>query len=303
VRPILFVLLAAGTAAADPVLEGTGDVDGKPGDEVLRLDADGTLHAGTASIVVPLDSAHPAFDRKRKLAAIALGGSRRGVLLAMPTEGDEDPSNRTRVFLYTKGALRLVFDQVGPDPTFDARGIGRYLESPYDACTRGSKPGQTALPKVRLDQLTLRLDKSGTKLVSSRSRSKEVFDCNELSACPFVYELDGTAEPQLAGEILRDLRGRAAYAWQSLALAMQGAGTIRVRLAEEKPEVTYLDEVYVVVGGKRVDPKACASAPAPAYCAADQRPYVMRQGDVLDLELDVPAGARTLEARGYYVPR
>lgn len=179
-RIAAFLVLIAGTASAAPLIEATGDIDGAKGDETLRLDPDGTLHAGTASITVPLDESQTAFDRQRRLSAVPLGGKRRGVLLVTPTEGSEDPPNRNRVFLYVNGRLRLVFDTVGDTPVFDARGVGRYFADVGEACERAWKPGGPA-PKVRLVQFALRLDRAATKLVSTSRRTNQVFDCDHLS--------------------------------------------------------------------------------------------------------------------------
>jgi hypothetical protein len=174
------LVLLAGSASAAPLIESTGDVDGAKGVETLRLEPDGTLHAGPASIRVELDDSHPAFDRQRRISVVPLGGKRRGVLLVTPAEGSEDPPNRNRVYLYANRTLRPVFDNVGDTPMFDARGVGRYFEDVSEACERAWKPDGPP-PKVRLVRFTLRLDRAGKRLVSTGRRTNEVFDCDHLS--------------------------------------------------------------------------------------------------------------------------
>ena len=153
------------------------------------------------------------------------------------------------------------------------------------------------------DRVTLALDASGGRMkVRSRRPLSQVQSCDALAAGPFVYRL-GDGEPQLLGEILRNVRGAAAATVQSLAVEGRGEGRVEVRLSEQKPEVTYLDEVFLEVDGVRVEPQACRAAAAPAYCAADGRNHLMGEGDALDLQFVTPPhAAARLVARGYYVP-
>jgi len=301
---VLAFLGAAGSAAAeprasDPLAEARGDLDGKRGHDTVRLLRDGTLTAGDATLAVELHQ--PGTDDNAEvsdLKVISLGGRRRGVMLVTTVPWGEDEPDRSRVFLYQKGALVLVFDEQRPGLRFSAKGTGRYLEGFGETCD-----GKKDDARAKVHAVALRLNRKGTEMIRTRAPSRRVISCDydAMSACPFVYELDdGT--PWFAGEILRNLRGSPAYALQSLGLRTQTAGTARLRLSEEKPEVTYLDEIYLVVDGTRVAPTACRATPAPAYCVADHRYHVMAEGDTLELELDVPAGPRSLFARGFYIP-
>lgn len=263
---------AAPTAAAPagPVVSTTADIDG-----VARDDA--------SLRVVPLDA------------------QRTAILLTTPTAEDEDPPSRFQLFIVHEGTLLRVFDRVigvynSPDIVFPGDGTLRYVEQGWMACERARHP-PTPVPK---QQVVHRLDHAGTTLVESqRLDTAETQDCSQLSACPFVYAVtDGSAT--LVGEILRDLRGERAYALQSLPLPRN---TAHLRLTEEKPEITHLDEIYLLVEDTPLHPRACASSPAPAYCAADHIPYTLHRGDTLDLHFDAPADADiTLFARGYYLP-
>ena len=267
-------LLVPTIAAAAPV------VSIEDGGEKITLDADGTLTAGAASIQLKFDRPEGA-DKESKLRVVSLGGKRRGILLDSPTDGDEDPPDRHRVFLWDK-KLTLVFDEVIDSPiTFSPMGTGRYVESGWGACTRVKNKKE-----VKKKVFTLKL--VGKKLVKTSKTSNEVQKCDELAACPFVY-VDG----RFVGEILRNVR----YEPQLQSLFV---GSGHVRITEEKPEITLIDELYIEVGGQRVHPAACDADPSLAYCAADGRYFVMNTGDTLDL--DLPDGERTLFARGYYVP-
>lgn len=279
-----------------------GDVDGVPGDEPITLRAGGVLSAGAASIQVELEPSPEVYWKQQaRLEVVDLGGGRRGVLFAAPTAELEDPPNRYRVYVLDKGSLVPVLDEVIgaygiTKLEFPGDGTARYIEDGWTACERveGAK-------QVVRDQVTFRLNAAGTRMtVSSRKPTRHVQVCDELAACPYVDVLDAGGSRRI-GEILRDVRGARAATVQSLDLGDQGAGPTTIRISEEKAEVTFLDEVFVESGGARIYPRGCAITPSPAYCAADGRPHVLRQGDTLDLVFD--AGEHVvLFARGYYVP-
>ncbi len=125
------------------------------------------------------------------------------------------------------------------------------------------------------------------------------------AACPHVYAGRGDAAPEFQGEILRHLAGRKLEARQSLALTTETecGSPVRVRLSENKPEITYLDEVYLQVGDRRIPPGDCAVA---RYCANDGRYHRLAPGDSLELVFDIPdrlaCTPATLVADGYYAP-
>ena len=66
--------------------------------------------------------------------------------------------------------------------------------------------------------------------------------------------------------------------------------------------MTFVDEVYLEVDGRRVAPIACGADPTLSYCAADGNYHVMSTGAVLPLRFEAPYGTRELFARGYYRP-
>jgi len=287
--------LAAPSAGKLVTIE--ADIDGVAGDEKVTLDKDGTLSAGLGETSV--EYMEPDGPKNTTLEVISLGGKRRGVYLVTKLTEGEDPDPRHQIFLYDKGSLKRVFDQMLQSKriVFSKLGTGRYVESASEACMRQKPKGPKRI--ATMDTITLKLDAKATKLVESRKPSKETFDCDELSACPFVYEVvDGT--PVFVGEILRDIRYRDNAALQPLSLG-RGAGA-RIRLTEEKPEITFVDEIYLDVDGVRVAPAACVADPTLAYCTADGRYHVMVTGDALSLDFVATTGMRQLFARGYYNP-
>ena len=299
-----FILLVLATpAAAAPSAGKTfsteADLDGAPGNEKISIDIDGTLTAGLGETSVEYDESDG--PRHTTAEVISLGGKRRGIYLVTERQEGEDPPSRHQVFLYEKGSLKLVFNQIIDTQriNFSKKGTGRYVESGWGACTRVQTEKTGPVKRATMQIITLKLDAKATKLVESRKAGTEVQECDQLAACPFVYEvIDG--EPLFMGEILRDVRYRHNATLQPLSL---GPGTgATIRLTEEKAEITFLDEIYLEVDGLRVPPKACVADPTLAYCAADGRYHVMTIGDVLPLEFDAAPGKRTLFARGYYNP-
>src|SRR5262249_20835381 len=115
------------------------------------------------------------------------------------------------------------------------------------------------------------------------------------SACPFVYA-GGAAMPlREQGEILRNLSHPSLESAQGLTLrsSVPCGQPLRVRVAEEKRETTYLDSIAVSVGGHTVAPTTCSSAPAPPYCSDDGEYFVLAPGDMLDLEFVLPLGSES----------
>lgn len=131
-------------------------------------------------------------------------------------------------------------------------------------------------------------------------------------ACPFVYTQHSAGGWSYRGEILRNLRRASLEETQTLDVSIPqslcDAPTFKVRLTEEKQEVTYLDSVALLAGGQRVLPMACTANQD--YCRDDGSYYMLKEGDVLDVEFDwTPSvkeacrrGDFRLEANGYYIP-
>ena len=91
------------------------------------------------------------------------------------------------------------------------------------------------------------------------------------AACPLVYVEQAGGAFDYQGEILRNLAKPAWEATQQLRLDTTCDGEVRVQLVEAKDEITYLDDVALVVGGVAVAPRACGEANPPAYCGDDGR--------------------------------
>ena len=119
-----------------------------------------------------------------------------------------------------------------------------------------------------------------------------------MAACPFAY-LVTPRGPVLQGELMRNLSGVEREHTQALAVSAACGGRITFRVAEEKPEVTYLDELVLVVDDEVIEPVSCG-----ALCANDGRAHVLRPGEHLDVAFDTPATCKhiALVANGHYEP-
>lgn len=302
---------AVGEAPVAIVLQSRADVDGAPGEEDLVLHADGTLVAGRWQGKAELNGVNMHWTPDEVALRVVMLDRQAGtrvVLLELPTDEEEDPPNRVQLFVMEDDRLRQVLDWTPGGYglgrlEFPGDGSAEYVENGWTACDRAKHP---ATP-VPLERVTLRMTGAprAEQLVEvKRTATEKLQRCDELAACPLVYVLAGE-QAIYVGELLRNLRGVAAYDRQTLALPAAGGGTLRVRIAEEKPEVTHLDAIALSVDGELLLPVTCGRASRPDYCAVDQAAVLLGPGETLDLEFDVPRDAREIElvGWGFYLPQ
>jgi hypothetical protein len=293
----------------DPKTTLAADLDGDGTTETVRVEAHGkviTLTVGAQSVSVEPRPESFHLDVLIPLQVVDLDpkNSRRELLVTYRVPLGEHSSSGYFFFAFSPGKLLPLGTIERGDLSFPGNGsVARTLRD-TDACeVAREKAGNTRsagkfAPRLRS---THRLDAhSQLKQVAEWSVGR--VNCEELPACPFVYVLEPDGMT-LAGEILRDLRGVSAAGLQSLVLSVRGP-TVVVRLAEEKPETTVLDEIYLEAEGRRVAPRACATAPELGFCRHDGRAFLLREGASLELAFDVGQSASpvVLWARGYYQP-
>lgn len=271
----------------------------------VYLDSKHILHVGDTALKVEHAAVGFFWEKQASVGVKLLGDGQPAVLLSTPIAGAEDPPNRHQLFLVGKqGSLIRVFDESPGaygvrELRFPGDGTMRYVEDGWGACNRTKHPKEVALQEV-----SYRLNDTATKMIESdRKDTVKTQKCDMLAACPFVYVV-GSDREMFVGEILRNLRRPALYAQQSLALP-RTEGPLRIRIAEEKKEVTYLDEVHVLADGQRIQPRSCRQISQWAYCRADDLPHLLHESESLTLEFDLPRGASQIElvASGYYVPK
>lgn len=144
---------------------------------------------------------------------------------------------------------------------------------------------------------------STDKKCLKRIRSEE--NTTDGVACPFVYLIEN-GEKIFQGEILRHLNTPKKAGWQSLPLYLDGPTkrSIRVRLAEEKPETTMLDAIVLQLGDIEIQPRICDRRQA-AFCHEDGKHRRLHPGETIDFIFDVPKGYTgpiELWATGHYLP-
>ncbi len=294
---------SAASSAGEPLLRAEHDLDGEAGAELVALYPDGVLRAGAAAGRAELTEAGPFWMKERAaLRFVALRAGQPAVLLVLPTADEEDPASRFQLFQLAGTRLERVLD-ITPGfanaerLSFPGDGTARYVETSDEACRRaGPQASSAPLQEVIYEWAT-------AKMVERSRKSGRKVRCaaDALMACPYVYV---GSDGRRAGEVLRNVRSRADARLQGLALGASSQSTLRVVIREQKPEISHLDEVFVLLDGQRLDPRSCQGAQPPAYCARDGDSLQLAPGQELALEFTLPAiGVRPfLLARGYYEP-
>ena len=132
-------------------------------------------------------------------------------------------------------------------------------------------------------------------------------DWNCLS-CPWLYVFDGKDYVRKT-EILKDLVGEEArqttrYTIQSEAVV---DGKLKIKIQEEKEEITHLDQLLIDIGGKKYPACQINGITKAQLTASDNNFILLKKGESIELEFNLPknlpAGtALTLESEGYYIP-
>ncbi len=126
-------------------------------------------------------------------------------------------------------------------------------------------------------------------------------------ACPWLYVADGQGFERRT-EILRYLRGQDHERTEITPLGpvIVVDGFIRVRVAEEKDEVAFIDALYLLIDGVAV--RAEADQPVAAQVAAiDGDTLILHRGEAYDLRFRAPIAFAdgdpvSVVVRGYYLP-
>ncbi len=228
----------------------------------------------------------------------ALSRARQVLDLRIQAAGQEDPPRLHRFFLIRADALREIRDPIvatfGRASRLPGDGTIRIDESPWEACDRLDYP-----ERAWLSQVVVRVTDAGEVRSATRRRLRDHTTCEDLPACPFVDRIAPGGTRRL-GEILRDVRD--APALQTLGVG-EATPVVSLRIAEEMPEVTHLDAVWLEVGGRRIRPRECERGGL--FCGQDGASLLLARGDVLELTFDVPPELQgqpaRLAAHGMYV--
>ena len=119
-------------------------------------------------------------------------------------------------------------------------------------------------------------------------------------ACPWLYVFNGR-DFERRTEILRNGHEPATEI-TPLGSVPVIDGVITLRIAEEKQEITYIDELYLVVDGQRI-PAQAAPDVAAKVTAADRDYLMLTAGTFYEFRFAVPdADQVSLGVSGFYVP-
>jgi len=134
----------------------------------------------------------------------------------------------------------------------------------------------------------------------------EMTDANGW-ACPWLYVFDGH-NFQRRTEILRQLNSQANETTEITPLGSLPVvdGSIVIKIAEEKAEVTYIDQLYLLIDGVPVPAAEADSAVAAQVAAADGNYLTLHEGEARQFRFPVSASANhasvSVVAVGYYIP-
>ncbi len=119
-------------------------------------------------------------------------------------------------------------------------------------------------------------------------------------ACPWLYVYNGRDFERRA-EILRNVRAPATELTPLGTLPVID-GMITLRIAEEKQEITFIDELVLVVDGQRI-PAQAAPDVADKVAAQDHNYLILTAGASYEFRFAVPeADPVSLSVSGFYLP-
>ena len=104
-------------------------------------------------------------------------------------------------------------------------------------------------------------------------------------ACPYVY-LKYAENSLFLGEILRYQIGVEALRWDSIRIPST-ASTIHIEIAEEKPEITYLDTLHLQIGDVKISPISCEDGKHD-WCQQDNKYWILHPDERRIFEFVVP---------------
>lgn len=284
------------------------DLDGDGQSEAIALTFTGSLTVGAAAqqLELPDGLACEIWSRQtpKLLRSVDLDQREQEheLLVTLPKPTGEDANRVFFLFRYRAGSLiRLAEIHGGPgtDLEFSGDGSARRSQHPEEVCV-WTEPRNGETPRLvqrwqPRHSIVYGLDRRGETLVEKGRHKLDLVDCHALPACPFVYLVAADGREHYLGEILRNLRGSELAGAQSLAVPLRYVApgqTLRLRLRELKPEVTFLSESWLVANGRVMMPRVGGGE------------HVLRRGDVIDLEFDLGADVGQVElwTKGYYVP-
>lgn len=258
----------------------------------VDLDGDGsdeTVSVSKSEIVV--GAAKVSLDVDARVFLLDLNPQKPKQQILVAAYGEED-SVQSTVYEYKGGKLRAAGSFYGGG---EPEAKGGLLVSNQWNCTQ--RDGRAFSFDV-VQTWALRKGKL-VKLSEKKGKEKDIGEF--CPACPFVYVATDQGW-RYTGEILRSLVGASMETTQSLRLPLAAVrdGVVRVKLAEEKREISFVDDIHLEVDGQAIAPQVCP------FCERAGDRLRLAEGESLELRFVLPPDSSPasikLVARGYYLP-
>jgi hypothetical protein len=256
------------------VVEKTYDLDGDGVEETISLSSNGVVVSG---IAIPDSSDFETLeilDLKRSTKRIEFA--------VVPQVVDDDA--QYHVFAYEKGKIVSL-----------GEAFGHHLEVPGNGTIIGTTGncGQTYRTLWRL---------ANDKLTKVKTTTTGKYNINLCSACPYVF-VDGPNGYTFVDKIARNLVGEQAADYQFVQLPASSDKIVKVRVAERETEVSFFDEIYLTVDGRRVEASSRVLDARGPQLGSD---VTLHYGGQVDYEFEIGPHDASADIKfwghGYYQP-
>lgn len=189
--------------------------------------------------------------------------------------------------------------------TFKNVAKGKYTIVIFNPASKGFDPNSDN-PQEKSDGMVFEQVEI-TQDQTYEAQAEDFKDWNCLS-CPWLYVFDGKEYIRQC-EIIQDVVGIAAEKTtkHKIDRRMIQHNTLKIRIQEEKEEVSYLNQLVLKIGKSTYYPTAQSGVVLPNSLNEKDNVYtILKKGDVIELEFKIPTAALSapiiLEATGYYDP-
>jgi hypothetical protein len=180
---------------------------------------------------------------------------------------------------------------------------GKYTIVIYNPASKSFDPNSSN-PNEQSDGVVLeQVEIDGNNSFEAKKDDFKEWNC---LSCPWLYVFDGQNYMRQC-EIIKDVVGKSAETTtkHQIDSKMLKNNTLKIKIQEEKDEISYLNRLVLKVGKNTYLPSASSSVEA--LYAKDQNYLQLRKGEFIEIEFKIPQEADlsaeiTLEATGYYEP-
>jgi hypothetical protein len=181
---------------------------------------------------------------------------------------------------------------------------GKYIIVVYNPASKSFDPN-AGIPEQASDGVVLQeVDIQEDKTFSLKKSDFKDWNC---LSCPWLYIWDGK-EFVKQTEVIKDVVGKANE--QTTFTALKPSCFInkrlKIKLQEEKDEITYLNQVILKIGEKSFTPSHTSLINS-TLTKLDNQYHILKKGEMIELEFEIDANIDLkqniyLEVSGYYEP-